>query len=82
LPLSPILALHIGAGTVGLLSGSVGISVRQRIFPEFGRKSNVLVFLTVLPLLLLVFWMTRVRFANRYQGKPLLRTSRAPSGST
>lgn len=47
---------------------------RQRIFPEFIRNSGTLIFLTVLPLMLLIFWMIRVRFTNLYKGKPFARS--------
>jgi hypothetical protein len=62
-----------------IASGSFFLG-RQQIFPEFVRKGNVLIFLTILPLMLLVFWLIRVRFTNLYKGKPLLRTSEASSG--
>jgi uncharacterized membrane protein len=37
-------------------------------FPVFLRKTGLLVFLSVLPLLVLIFWMVRVRFANKWWG--------------
>lgn len=77
------IARHLWRMCFGLFiaSGSFFLG-RQRIFPEFVRKSNVLVFLTILPLMLLVFWLIRVRFTNLYKGKPLLRPSEASSGPT
>ena len=39
---------------------------RQRIFPVFIRNSHILIFLTILPLLLLIFWMIRVRLTKAY----------------
>ena len=40
---------------------------RQRIFPLFIQRSNVLVLLTVLPLLLMIFWLVRVRFSRSWR---------------
>jgi hypothetical protein len=70
------IARHLWRMCFGLFiaSGSFFMG-RQRIFPEFVRQSNVLIFLTILPLLLLVFWLIRVRTTNLYKGKPILRTS-------
>jgi hypothetical protein len=36
---------------------------RPHLFPAIMRKSGALIFLTVLPLILLVFWMVRVKYA-------------------
>lgn len=70
------IARHLWRMCFGLFiaSGSFFMG-RQRIFPEFVRQSNVLIFLTILPLLLLVFWLIRVRVTNLYKEKPLLRAS-------
>ena len=40
---------------------------RQHLFPAILRKTGVLVFLSFLPLLLLIFWLIRVRFAHAYK---------------
>jgi len=63
------IARHLWRMCFGLFiaSGSFFMG-RQRIFPEMVRRLNVLILLTVLPLVLLVFWMVRVRFADRYGG--------------
>lgn len=42
---------------------------RQQLFPEVMRKTGVLYFLTVLPLLLMIFWLIRVRVARTSWGK-------------
>lgn len=70
------IARHLWRMCFGLFiaSGSFFMG-RQRIFPEFIQNSGVLIFLTVLPLLLLVFWLIRVRVTNLYKGKAVLRTS-------
>jgi hypothetical protein len=52
-------ALFIAAASIFL--------ARQHIFPAFMRKTGILYFLSFLPLLLLIFWMVRVRFANAYK---------------
>jgi len=74
------IARHLWRMCFGLFiaSGSFFMG-RQRIFPEFVRQSNVLIILTILPLLLLVFWLIRVRFTNLYKGKSLVGISKVPS---
>jgi hypothetical protein len=42
---------------------------RQHLFPALLQKTGVLIFLSVLPLLLLILWLFRVRFANAYKRK-------------
>jgi uncharacterized membrane protein len=61
-------ALFIAAASIFL--------ARQQVFPTFLRKTGVLVFLSFLPLLLMVFWLFRVRFANAYKKRgPVLGAS-------
>ena len=52
-------ALFVAAASIFL--------ARQHLFPAFMRDSGALVFLSVLPLLLMIFWMVRVRLANVWQ---------------
>jgi len=52
-------ALFIAAGSIFL--------ARQRLFPVILRKTGVLLFLSFLPLLLLIFWLLRVRFTSVYK---------------
>jgi hypothetical protein len=40
---------------------------RQQLFPDLLRKTGVLLFLSFLPLMLMIFWLVRVRFANAYK---------------
>jgi hypothetical protein len=70
------IARHLWRMCFGLFiaSGSFFMG-RQRIFPEFIRNSGVLIFLTILPLLLLIFWMIRVRLTNLYKGRAIPRIS-------
>ncbi|MGC1649804.1 MAG: hypothetical protein WA741_28600 [Candidatus Sulfotelmatobacter sp.] len=60
-------ALFIAAGSIFL--------ARQQLFPELLRRTGVLLFLSFLPLILMIFWMARIRFANAYK-----RISAASSG--
>ena len=75
------IARHLWRMCFGLFiaSGSFFLG-RQRIFPELVRKSNVLILLTILPLMLLVFWMIRVRFTNSYRGKSFFGIGENSSG--
>ena len=40
---------------------------RQQVFPDLLRKTGVLLFLSFLPLMLMIFWLVRVRFVNAYK---------------
>jgi len=46
---------------------------RQHLFPDFLRRIGALVFLSFLPLLLMVFWLIRVRFAHAYKQRWIAR---------
>jgi uncharacterized membrane protein len=72
----PRVARHLWRMCFGLFiaSGSFFMG-RQRIFPEAIRNSGVLILLTIFPLILLVFWLVRVRFGNAYLGLPLAADS-------
>jgi hypothetical protein len=52
-------ALFIAASSIFL--------ARQQIFPAFLRQTGALFFLSFLPLLLMIFWMVRVRFTNVFK---------------
>ncbi len=56
-------ALFIAAASIFL--------ARQQLFPAFMRKTGALVFLSFLPLLLLVFWLIRVRFTNANRARAI-----------
>lgn len=47
-------------------SGSLFIA-RPHLFPVFMRKTGMLILLGVLPLIMLIFWLIRVRFAKAYK---------------
>jgi hypothetical protein len=53
------LALFVAAASIFL--------ARQQLFPAFLRKTGALIFLSVLPLLLLIFWLIRVRLKHAYK---------------
>lgn len=74
----PRIARHLWRMCFGLFiaSGSFFMG-RQAIFPEFIRRSNVLIFLTVLPLILLVFWLIRIRFHSAFQRMTVRATDEA-----
>jgi hypothetical protein len=56
-------ALFIAAASIFL--------ARQHLFPAFMRKTGMLLFLSFLPLLLMIFWLVRVRFTPAYKRKPV-----------
>ena len=58
-------ALFIAAGSIFL--------ARQQIFPDFLRRTGALVFLSFLPLLLMIFWFIRIRFAHAYKRRWMAR---------
>jgi hypothetical protein len=54
-------ALFIAAASIFL--------ARQQVFPDVLRRTGVLVFLSFLPILLMIFWFLRIRFAHAYKQK-------------
>jgi hypothetical protein len=54
-------ALFIAAGSIFL--------ARQQLFPVLLQKTGVLFFLSFLPMILMIFWLIRVRFASAYREK-------------
>jgi uncharacterized membrane protein len=75
---TPRLARHLWRMCLGLFiaSGSFFLG-QQKVFPAFLRGSNALFVLAVLPLLLLVFWLIRVRVSQAYKSRPLPQTANA-----
>lgn len=55
---------------------------RQHLFPAVLRKAGVLMFLSLLPLVLLIFWLIRVRFTKAFQRTRMPRGSEVYSGQT
>ena len=46
---------------------------QQQVFPAFLRKTNVLFLPAILPLILMIFWLIRVRFKNAYEANSVRR---------
>jgi hypothetical protein len=55
-----------------IASGSLFLA-RPHLFPAFMRETGVLFLLGILPLILMIFWLIRVRFTAVYKGKPMPR---------
>jgi uncharacterized membrane protein len=55
-----------------IASGSLFLG-QQQVFPAALRGTNILLFLAFLPLLLLIFWMIRVRMKSAHQRMSLAR---------
>ncbi len=55
-----------------IASGSFFLG-QQQVFPAALRKTNVLFIPAFLPLILMIFWLFRVRFTNAYKGKSMPR---------
>lgn len=49
-----------------IASASVFLA-RQHLFPELLRKTGVLIFLSVLPLILMIYWLIRVSYSKAYK---------------
>jgi hypothetical protein len=50
---------------------------RQQLFPAVLRQTGALILLSVLPLILMIFWLVRIRFANAY--KRMVAASSSPT---
>src|SRR5438876_6783307 len=68
------IARHLWRMCFGLFiaSGSFFLG-QQQVFPHWLRKTNVLFIPAILPLILLIFWLFRVRFTNGYKRKSMSR---------
>jgi hypothetical protein len=56
-----------------IATGSFFLGQGNKVFPSWLRETNVLIVPAILPLILLIFWLLRVRFTNVYKRKALLR---------
>jgi len=54
-----------------IATGSFFLGQGNKVFPSLIAQSNVLFVPALLPLLLLIFWLFRVRFTNAYQRKSM-----------
>jgi hypothetical protein len=62
-----------------IATGSFFLGQGNKVFPAFLRHSNALIVPAILPLLLLIYWLVRVRLRNAYIGQPVSRRSDAVS---
>ena len=69
------LARHLWRMCFALFIAAASIFLaRQQLFPAIFRRTGVLILLSFLPLLLMIFWLVRVRFAKAYKkADPALR---------
>ena len=58
-----------------IATGSFFLGQGSKVFPAFILKTNVLFIPAILPLILLIFWLLRVRFTNAYKGMSIPRES-------
>jgi hypothetical protein len=76
---TPRIARHLWRMCFALFIAAASIFLaRQQVFPDLLRKTGVLVFLSVLPLLLMIFWLLRVRFTNSFKRKAIGRMTLDP----
>lgn len=64
-----------------IAAGSIFLA-RQQLFPALFRKTGLLFFLSFLPIMVLIFWLVRVRFTNGYKRKMWVATNSQPSLAT
>lgn len=74
------LTRHLWRMCFGLFIASASVFMaRARLFPAIMQKSGALIFLTVLPLLLMLFWFIRVRRAAPRAAKTMHTQALSPS---
>jgi hypothetical protein len=62
------IARHLWRMCFALFIAAASIfTARQQLFPDLLRKTGILLLLSFLPLMLMIFWLVRVRFANAYK---------------
>jgi hypothetical protein len=64
-----------------IASGSLFLA-RPHLFPALLLKTHVIFLLGILPLVLMIFWLIRVRFTNTYTRKPMPRAGEVYSVRT
>jgi hypothetical protein len=62
-----------------IATGSFFLGQADKVFPNYVLKTNVLFIPAVLPLLLLIFWLVRVRFTSAYKRMSMPRAGGAYS---
>jgi hypothetical protein len=71
---TPRIARHLWRMCFGLFIAAASIFLaRPHLFPAFMRKSGALAFLSYLPLLLMIFWLIRIRVTKAFQNQVLGR---------
>jgi uncharacterized membrane protein len=60
------IARHLFRMCYALFTATASFFLGRQIFPAFLRKTGILFLLAFLPLLLMIFWLFRVRFPNAY----------------
>src|SRR4029077_18350445 len=66
------LVRHLWRMCFALFIASASIFIaRPHLFPALFRKTGLLFLLGVGPLILMIFWLARVRFAKAYKGKSM-----------
>jgi hypothetical protein len=71
---------HLWRMCFGLWTAAASVFLaRQQLFPAFLRDTGALYFLTAFPLLMIIFWLIRIRWAGAYKRKPLAGRSNAYS---
>jgi hypothetical protein len=71
------LARHLWRMSFALFIAAASIFLaRQHLFPDILRKTGVLYLLSFLPLLIMLFWLIRLRFARHPRWWPNLPTSK------
>jgi hypothetical protein len=69
-------ARHLWRMSFALFNGAGSLFLgQQQVFPAFLRKTNVLFIPAILPLILMIFWLIRIRFANAYKKELLPRSA-------
>jgi hypothetical protein len=67
---TPRIARHLWRMCFALFIASSSLFLaRQQLFPELMRKTGTLVLLSFLPLILMIYWFVRVRFADAFKRK-------------
>jgi hypothetical protein len=67
---TPRIARHLWRMCFALFIASSSLFLaRQQLFPELMRKTGTLIVLSFLPLVLMIYWLVRVRFADAFKRK-------------
>ncbi len=73
------IARHLWRMCFGLFIAASSIFLaRAHLFPALLRKTGTLYFLSALPLLLMFFWLLRVRFTDRFKENAIVRMTLDP----